>query len=143
MPGTATQAYKQVIELEDLDNAGSYIDYSSWFHDGTFTISRDPIDTTTFGNDGYTESIPGLKNGSLAISYFTDSTYRSFMLAALNRDTSFGVKIYPEGKVDGKDVWSFQGFLTGGGDGGAVAAAGGGQASIKMTGAPTKTTYSA
>lgn len=136
MPLTATQGYKAAVEIEDPTDPGTYVDYSDWLSDGTLSFDQSMLDTTTFGSDGWEESIQGLKSGTFSTKSYNDDTYRTWMWNAVNAEAPIGVKFYPTGNDSGKKYWQLNVTITSAGDGGTVSEVAGGNVSAKLSGKP-------
>lgn len=113
MTTTQVRKPKEVLEIEDFDNPGCYIDRTPWLKPNSFSIGVDPIDTTTFGSNGWTSGISGEITVTIDISGASASELRSFIYTAPSQP--FGVRYYPEGKVSGSERCSFNAIPLGNG----------------------------
>jgi hypothetical protein len=86
-----------------VDNSSAALtDISTKCHDVKFPRQADSLDSTTFQQGGNKTFQPGLKSGTISISFNWDSTIDAHLCGVLGQDTLLNFEYGPNGSASGE-----------------------------------------
>lgn len=136
MSDTATHAMDSYVGIEDPNNLGTFIDVSNKSHNARNPLTKQDVDSSTFGQGDMTNK-SGMRDGTFTLDIYDEAAVRTLLFAIYMSKDPVAVRYGPEGSTTGMQYLQADFNMTGWEPGGSVTSLNGSSVSFHRTGGTT------